>query len=374
MKNLKHVCLSLSFFVLGSVAAACPMNLMWRPVKATPEMSLCEVYDRYHQAVIDLHARGYQQARRISNLMAPRFINMPDWMGRRTDAADSALTLYSPAPTTWLDWERAAMIVDIRAQQNFKSGQFSKIDLNWIVSLHKSVLKGLLDTAGIFRKINNLGMQMTIRDSLTEKQVKGVQSVTYTQAAHPSLRLVRFVPVDCIENHSAEFQAAAWANIKSGAGVKVSAWKVIPADQFFIGADGQRRQCGYLSYAPHQEIPAQLDAYVKYVNDSTSFWGMAVLNNPIAVAARAQRWWITIHPFYDGNGRMSRFVMDLMLESLGLPAPLLKDMDDDMFSSESEWTAEVGRGLQRAVVAAEACVKNPKARGCSEIALQVRAR
>ena len=47
--------------------------------------------------------------------MAPRFINMPDWMGKRTADADSATKIYAPAPTTWTQWENGASVVDTKS-------------------------------------------------------------------------------------------------------------------------------------------------------------------------------------------------------------------------------------------------------------------
>ena len=74
---------------VGSLASACPITLDLNPIHATPELTLCQAFDRYHKAVFQLHAQGYTQVRRIGNLMAPRFINMPDWLAKRTGDADS---------------------------------------------------------------------------------------------------------------------------------------------------------------------------------------------------------------------------------------------------------------------------------------------
>jgi hypothetical protein len=64
---------------------------------------------------------------------------------------------------------------------------------------------------------------------------------------------------------------------------------------------------------------------------------------------------------------MSRFVMDWLLKSLGLPAPILKNMNEDMYTTEQQWTKEVGNGVLRAIQAAERCAENPNSIGCAVI-------
>ncbi len=369
MKSFKQILLSAVFIFVGSVALACPVALDQNPIHATQGMTLCQAFDRYHKAVSQLQAQGIAQARRVGNLMAPRFINMPDWLAKRTPDADSAVKIYAPAPTTWQEWEEAAAVIDGQANENFKSRRIAKIDLDWLVRLHKRALNGLLDSVGVLRQLNSVGPQVFRAKSLTEEQVHGVASLDYMQIKNPGQHLVTFRPVHCFEDEDKVSQEQAASDMKLHHSYNAGAWPRIPDSEFFVGADGQRRQCGFLSYGPPDEIPAQVGQYIEYVNGATTSWQTSHFdNNPLQVAAKAQRWWITIHPFYDGNGRMSRYVMDLLLESLGLPAPLLSDMNNDMFTSEAEWTLEIGRGIERAVLAAEQCAADPKAVGCVEIA------
>ncbi len=89
--------------------------------------------------------------------------------------------------------------------------------------------------------------------------------------------------------------------------------------------------------------------------------------DPFLSVARMQRWFIAIHPFRDGNGRVSRFVMDLMVKSLGLPAPILKNVEHDLYFTHEQWAREIGTGIIRAVQEAEACLRSPDNVGCREI-------
>lgn len=67
--------------------------------------------------------------------------------------------------------------------------------------------------------------------------------------------------------------------------------------------------------------------------------------DPVEFAALAQRHLISIHPFVDGNGRLSRLVMDHALQSRGLPPALVRDPNLDYMVAEGQWTEEVRRGV-----------------------------
>jgi Fic family protein len=76
---------------------------------------------------------------------------------------------------------------------------------------------------------------------------------------------------------------------------------------------------------------------------------------------------VVIHPFTDGNGRTSRFVMDFILQSYGLPTPVLDTMDDDVYVNEDEWAAEVKQGLENTIVRIKECIDQADKPQCQNI-------
>lgn len=69
------------------------------------------------------------------------------------------------------------------------------------------------------------------------------------------------------------------------------------------------------------------------------------VGDPAAFAAEAQQRLVSIHPFADGNGRVSRLVMDHALQGEGLPPALLRDPDLDYMVSAAAWADEVRDGV-----------------------------
>lgn len=89
--------------------------------------------------------------------------------------------------------------------------------------------------------------------------------------------------------------------------------------------------------------PAQVEGRLNEVL-ATMERRLAAGEDPIAVAADAQREFVSIHPFLDGNGRMSRLVMDYALARSGLEPSVVRDPNMDTALSPSAWREEVRLG------------------------------
>jgi hypothetical protein len=359
----------LFIFVIGGVsgqALACPDHLKALQSEYLGKESVCSIFDRYHKALSQLRERKLSPPERVGNLMAPRFINLPDWLKKRSSNANSAPKIYKPAPETWKSWEAGAQIISESAKSNFQSRTFKPIDLEWLKTLHATSMHGLLETAGRFRTGVEVGMALNLGRALTIAQVVGARSVEYPALLKDSAKLVNFHSTRCLEHQPEAFQKE--YNQRPTKYFSFSEWPDIGSTHFFTTSEGIQKQCGYLIYSPIEEVAPQMESWLKFVNTSAQ---AAIQAQPagdaIFIAARAQRWFIAIHPYEKGNGRMSRFVMDLLLTGLGLPAPILKNMDEDMYVAETQWAKEVGNGIRRALRAAELCVQNSSSVGCAVI-------
>jgi Fic family protein len=91
---------------------------------------------------------------------------------------------------------------------------------------------------------------------------------------------------------------------------------------------------------PHaDEVAHKLDEFLSWYATGRG------TGDPVAFAAEAQHRLISIHPFADGNGRLSRLVMDHALQADGLPPSLLRDPGMDYLVTSEVWAEEVRRGV-----------------------------
>lgn len=95
-----------------------------------------------------------------------------------------------------------------------------------------------------------------------------------------------------------------------------------------------------IEYPEGAAVQGKLDEFFGWYNSAET-----QAMNPLQRSAAAQQKFISIHPFMDGNGRISRLVMDHALQSKSLPPALLDNPNLDYMVSEAAWTAEVRRGV-----------------------------
>src|SRR5579871_5398260 len=121
MNFLRVLLITSAVFTLNRSALACPdmvKNLVTTHLSGT---SLCDLYDRYHHADDELRKKGIGPTARIADLLAPRFINLPDWQIHRKSSNFNPWFVYNPAPATWQGWENGEVLVDQAVDQNISN-------------------------------------------------------------------------------------------------------------------------------------------------------------------------------------------------------------------------------------------------------------
>jgi Fic family protein len=76
-------------------------------------------------------------------------------------------------------------------------------------------------------------------------------------------------------------------------------------------------------YASPEETPAKMQELMEWYNEAANTKQI----HPVVVAALFHHKFVAIHPFDDGNGRLSRILMNLILMQTGYP-PVIVKMDD----------------------------------------------
>jgi hypothetical protein len=339
----------------SSLANACPLALKSLNSQFITNETLCDLADRYALALQQIEQNGARPADRVAALLAPRMINMSDWLTLREAKNFDPYLIYEPAPKTWKLWENGAKIIDEAAHLNVADQNLKPLTLEQLRQIQKATIADLVPTSGNFRQGGEVGRVIYHSVAVTPKQSRALRRVEYKSLLHPERPILRWHATLCLQERLPEFQDQFNNANKIHSVFDVSQWPDIDPDKFFIDTDGREKQCGYILYADPNEVEPQMEKWLEFINGAITQWN---------------RWFIAIHPFESGNGRTSRFVMDYLLKSLGLPSPLLEDMNEDLYHTEETWAQEIAVGLHRAVLTAESCAEYPQARGCQAVPRQ----
>ena len=78
---------------------------------------------------------------------------------------------------------------------------------------------------------------------------------------------------------------------------------------------------------------------------------------PLQLVADLQRRYIAIHPFHEGNGRMSRFIQDMLLQLFNLPPSPAGDLQSDVLTTNAVYRKETAEAFKLAMRNLESCLK-----------------
>lgn len=77
-----------------------------------------------------------------------------------------------------------------------------------------------------------------------------------------------------------------------------------------------------LEYPPHEILAAEMMNLIDWINQEVKKCREGTAN-PIEIGALANQRAVSFHPFNDANGRTCRLIMDYILQTCGLPPPVL---------------------------------------------------
>lgn len=193
------------------------------------------------------------------------------------------------------------------------------------VRMKQGILIGRITTLGFDTELNTTLDVMT-DDLMNSSKIEGIlldgKSVRSSVARQLGLEREGLPPVDryvegivnvmvdavknCNKPLTAErlfgWHAALFPN---GARFKVGTWRESQETmQVVSGALGREKV--HFEAPPSSEVPRLMEKFMEWANDAQPI-------DPIVKAAIIPLWFVTIHPFTDGNGRLSRTLTDMFL-------------------------------------------------------------
>jgi Fic family protein len=256
------------------------------------------------------------------------------------------------------------------------------------VSREQGRLLGRMEALG-FELRSEANLATLTRDVVTSSEIEGetlpADEVRSSIARRLGLDVGGLVPagrhvdgvvemmLDATGNHSApltverlcSWQAALVPTGRSGLQlIAVGGWRNDAHGPMQVVSGPEGRQRVHFEAPPAQRVPAEMDSFLDWFNGPQD-------DDPLLAAGLAHLWFVTVHPFDDGNGRIARAIGDMALarsEQTGqrfysLSAQILTERNDYYEALErtqkggldvTRWQEWFLGGLRRAIAGAQA--------------------
>lgn len=201
----------------------------------------------------------------------------------------------------------------------------------WLLSVRGETgyVLGLMDAAGfdISRKTELTALTETIDNSgKIEGEELGTDAIRSSVARHIGLDIGGLLPADrhidgvvemmidatrdvarpLTEERLHGWHAALFPTGRSGIRkIRVGAWRNDEDGPMRVSSGPMGRERLHYEAPPAERLPEEIGRFLSWFNASAA--------EPILASALAHLWFVTLHPFDDGNGRISRAVAELAL-------------------------------------------------------------
>jgi Fic family protein len=214
---------------------------------------------------------------------------------------------------TWQDGVLAPVVAALRYRQGRLVGRLAGLGLPWQTeATHYMLTRDVLATSEIEQEMippesvrSSLARRLGLEAAAMPKNdhVEGIVAVLFDAMQHAGAPLTA--------ERLCAWQAALFPTGRSGLlAVQVGEWRS-GVMQVVSGPMGRER-VHFEAPAP-ERLPAEMHRFLAWLNAGHSPVAGEEPIDPVLKAAIAHIWFLTIHPFDDGNGRLARAITDLQL-------------------------------------------------------------
>lgn len=129
----------------------------------------------------------------------------------------------------------------------------------------------------------------------------------------------------------------------------------------------------FVEYSPSKKVKSQIEWIRIFIKDNLQrFQSGNASIAPVELAAVVQKWFVSVHPFADGNGRTSRAIQDLIMQHFGLPFMPAGDLQNDATEEVEDYIENTYKALDAMLLKLEACAKERDQSSVSRACLTVK--
>ncbi|MEO5667694.1 MAG: hypothetical protein ABIR96_06535 [Bdellovibrionota bacterium] len=312
---------------------------------------------------------------RVNDVVARRFINPPDWEAYlQTHPVVNPKEVYSPRPTVWENWLRTAQgPVKTLAQSN------DSVALPHLLDWNQDAQMGVYGSpeVGVLKNHDNYGRNILKRDALNLSEIGSLESLglhfepLICQEDLPALIKADLSRPECAEVYKNSEPLATDDPTKTIARLVVrkgiDATQVSPdkmAKRWYwfacwpraaLPKNDTERACGMFKYPSVKDVPSRISVILAEAKTFQSCENSADIDS-FGYILDAQRRMVALHPFNKGNGRVSRWFMDVLAEKTGLPALIGVNMNTDVSTPMGDYTHEIQTATEKSLETLSTCL------------------
>ena len=312
----------------------------------------CSIQDRLVKARSNF-AKYQINIDEVSEYRVIRFVDRKSWESAKRSNTPIA-NIYKPAPATWIVWDEGIRFIfgttslknqilanDITNERSLSTWNYHLLSNGTLVTKDPNTDRTVYP--GQFRPVDAGGVGYCVNDN-NDHQAR------LTSAAQS------------VDRFQKKWEAQAGKTIaeivdkKFGPGQEAATFATEMTVMNSCG--GKYRNGQWISYLPSPKVMSRvswLNTFVEY--NLRSYEAKRPLISPIEFAAFTQKWFITIHPFSDGNGRTSRAYEDLLMANFDLPYVPGGDLQDDVESDFESYLANTYEKIENMLGTLESCTK-----------------
>jgi len=323
--------LFLTFF-WSAMAYSCPQELSSHTFE-------CGIYNRYQSAKNELATDYDIDIEQLVTYRALRFISDFSWNSEYYENNKNVVDykprlVYTPIPTTWAFWERG----DAYAQDYLERRINLTPTLEDIIQLHRNVMHELI--VGVYSAKKKGAAPGKLRRGKTKPpRWEALCKKPWTTLTKDEVDLIKDFDLRAADGKPIVRKKG---RVKKCKGVIV---------------DGEQRYALKMEYLKSSRVPVEIQRLVNYMARE---WPLVKAGqselSPVDFVADMQRYFISIHPFGEGNGRTSRMLQDLLVKSFGLPYPPTGKLGNDVTTRKEKYRQMMKDEIEKTTQMLEGCL------------------
>ncbi len=346
---MKSYILAFSLVFTHLMAEACDDSLKKFPRD-------CSIQDRFVALKNAYTAQGIN-IDEVAEYRVIRFVDRYNWE-RAKESQVKPKDIYKPAPDTWLVWDTG--IREVMTTAGGKNGLMNSYVLNAeTISL---INRNLLTNQG-----------MNVKDGITDQSLKPgeYRKATSTGVGFQGGSKNYQTAIESSEASMDRFQQRWESQMGSTFSEMLKEEGIQNSDNASLRSGmSQPAGSGFVSYAPSTEVAKEIDWIKTFIKINLDKYkkGNPVLS-PIELATVVQKWFVSVHPFSDGNGRTSRAIQDIILANFDMPNIPGGDLQEDATAVFEDYIEETYKKTERLLANLELCqTRNASAFQCQTVA------